>query len=160
MTWDTPRVTALLADLSAAGQTVATCESLTGGMLVSALIQPAGASTVVRGSIVAYATDLKVSMAGVDRAVLTLHGAVNADVAVQMARGARERLGATIGISTTGVAGPDPQDGKAVGTVFVALSTELGDTCEGVHLQGTRDQIRQATCELALELLANSGLRE
>lgn len=160
MTWDAPRVAALEASLLAAGLTVATCESLTGGLVISALVEPAGASAVVRGSIVAYATDVKSSLVGVDSELLASHGAVSADVATQMARGARELLGASIGVATTGVAGPDVQDGAPVGTVFVAVSTPQGDRCEGAHFVGDRDEIRLAARDLALELIANSVPRE
>ncbi len=160
MTWDAPRVAALEASLLAAGMTVATCESLTGGLVISALVEPAGASAVVRGSIVAYATDVKSSLVGVDLALLASQGAVNAEVATQMARGARELLGASIGVATTGVAGPDVQDGAPVGTVFVAVSTPQGERCEGAHFVGDRDEIRRAACDLALELIANSVPRE
>ena len=160
MTWDEPRVAALEAELLAAGLTVATCESLTGGLVISALVQPAGASAVVRGSIVAYATDVKSGLAGVDSAVVAAHGAVSAEVAIQMARGARDVLGADIGVSTTGVAGPDTQDGVSVGTVFVAVATAEGERCEGAHFVGGRDQIRHAARDLALELIANSLPRE
>jgi nicotinamide-nucleotide amidase len=114
----------------------------------------------VRGSIVAYATDVKSSLVGVDSALLASQGAVNAEVATQMARGARELLGASIGVATTGVAGPDVQDGAPVGTVFVAVSTPQGERCEGAHFVGDRDDIRRAACDLALELIANSVPRE
>jgi nicotinamide-nucleotide amidase len=81
-----------------------------------------GASAVYRGGVVSYATDLKHTLLGVDGALLAEVGAVHPEVAAAMARGARERLGADLALSTTGVAGPDPQDGKAPGTVWVGLA--------------------------------------
>lgn len=111
----------------ARGVTIAVAESLTGGDLVSALVGVPGASAVVRGAVVAYATDLKASLLGVDPALLAVEGAVHPDVARQMAAGARRACAAgerpaAIGVSTTGVAGPGPQDGKPVGLVYVGIS--------------------------------------
>ena len=86
-----------------------------------------GASSVLRGAVVAYATDLKGTLLDVDRALLDARGAVDPDVAGEMARGVRARLGADVGLATTGVAGPDPQDGQPPGTVHVAVRTPDGD---------------------------------
>ena len=124
----TPNATALLDRLSALGWTVALAESLTGGLLASTLIEVPGASKTVRGGVVAYATDLKQSVLGVDGALLAAHGPVHPDVARQMAEGVRGRLDADVGISTTGVAGPDPQGGQPVGTVHIAIATPDGTT--------------------------------
>jgi nicotinamide-nucleotide amidase len=111
--------------LSEHGQTVAVAESLTGGMLCSALVDVPGASAVVRGGVVSYATDLKHRLLGVDAGLLAANGPVDPDVAAQMAHGVRERLGADWGVATTGVAGPDPQDGIPAGTVYVAVAGPL-----------------------------------
>ncbi|CAM5438970.1 CinA family protein OS=Streptomyces alboniger OX=132473 GN=CP975_26545 PE=4 SV=1 [Streptomyces alboniger] len=108
--------------LAARGETLAVAESLTGGLVAAELTGVPGASKVFRGSVTAYATDLKRDVLGVDGALLDERGAVDAEVARQMARGVRAVLGADWGIATTGVAGPDPQDGQAVGTVFVAVA--------------------------------------
>jgi nicotinamide-nucleotide amidase len=134
----------VVATLTAHGETVAVAESLTGGLVVATLVGVPGASAVVRGGVVAYATPVKASVLGVDAELLAERGAVDPEVARQMATGVREALSvdgepATWGISTTGVAGPDPQDGKPVGTAW-----EL-------HLDGDRDAIRHATVS---ELLA------
>lgn len=102
--------------------TVATAESLTGGLVGAALTAVPGASAAYRGGVVPYATDLKHQLLGVDAALLARVGAVDPDVAAQLADGVRARLGADYGLSTTGVAGPDPQDGHAPGTVWTAVA--------------------------------------
>ena len=141
------------------GLTIGAAESLTGGLVTAALTTVPGASAVVRGGIVAYATDVKNSLLGVDTGLLALVGAVHPDVALAMARGARERLGAAVGVATTGVAGPDPADGQPVGTVHIAVSTGRGTTARSLALSGDRHQIRAATVERSLGLLV-SVLRE
>ena len=150
------RVAALIDALAAAGETVAVAESLTGGLVCSTLVNPAGASRVVVGGAVVYSTDVKALVLGVDEELLAERGAVDAAVAVQMATRARSKFGSTIGISTTGVAGPDPQDGIAVGTVFVAVTSDRGDSVEEHHFEGTRDEIRWSTVDAALTILENS----
>ncbi|WP_460445883.1 CinA family protein [Angustibacter aerolatus] len=112
--------------LLAAGATVATAESLTGGMLGAALTAVPGVSAAYRGGVVSYATDLKHALLGVDADLLAREGAVHPDVARAMALGVRDRLGADWGIATTGVAGPDPQDGRPAGTVYVAVAGAAG----------------------------------
>ncbi|HEV2346519.1 MAG TPA: CinA family protein [Actinocrinis sp.] len=102
--------------------TIAVAESLTGGQLAAAITAVPGASAVFRGSVTAYATDLKASVLGVDAALLAEVGAVHAEVARQMAEGVRRVCRADVGVATTGVAGPAPQDGRPVGTVFVAVA--------------------------------------
>ena len=150
------RVRVLIEDLVRAGETVAAAESLTGGLVMSTLVNPAGASRVVVGGVVVYSTDVKASVLGVDAGLLAERGAVDTAVAVQMAERVRAQFGATIGLATTGVAGPDPQDGVAVGTVFVAVSTERGDSVEEHHFSGNRDDIRWNSVEATLTLLENS----
>jgi nicotinamide-nucleotide amidase len=146
-------VPALQQRLVAAGATLAVAESLTGGLLSAALTETAGASAVMRGGLVVYATELKQTLAGVSGELLAERGAVDADVALGLARGVRTRLGATFGLGVTGVAGPDEQDGMAVGTVFVALAGPDGETVARRDLDGDRGQIRRAAVEAALELL-------
>ncbi|WP_245769394.1 CinA family protein [Streptomyces indicus] len=109
-------------------ETVAVAESLTGGMVAAELTAVPGASKVLRGSVTAYATEIKHSVLGVDGTLLAERGAVDPEVARQMALGVRRLLGADWGIATTGVAGPDPQDGQPVGTVFVAVAGPGGGT--------------------------------
>ena len=151
----TPDATASVVDmLRDQGESLAIAESLTGGLLAAAITDVPGASNVFRGSITAYATDLKAELLGVPTDLLARVGAVDPDVAVAMATGVRDRLGASYGLATTGVAGPDEQDGKAVGTVYVALA-HLRDSQSVVSLSlsGDRRAIREAATREALELL-------
>src|SRR5580692_12631099 len=101
----------VVARLTQAGHTLATAESLTGGLVAAAVTDVPGASSAFRGGVVAYATELKAEALGVDVAMLKAHGPGYAPVAAAMAQGVRKRLQATIGVATTGVAGPDPQNG-------------------------------------------------
>ena len=143
----------VLRRLTEAGHTLATAESLTGGLVAAALTDVPGASNAFRGGVVAYATELKAQLLGVDVTVLKRHGPVYAPVAAAMAEGVRNRLGATIGVSTTGVAGPGPQDGHPAGTVHVAVSL-VGDTVvRTMALAGNRDEVRRLTVERVLGLL-------
>lgn len=148
----------IIAALTSRHQTIAVAESLTGGLLVAELIRTPGASAVVSGGIVAYNTELKHTLLGVDAEVLAAHGAVHPDVAAQMAAGVREALTvagepAYIGISTTGVAGPDPQDGQPVGTVYLGFAVGTEVRTRQLLLSGSRDDIRTAVVyESLLEL--------
>ena len=150
------RVARLIEALVAAGETVAVAESLTGGLVCSTLVHPAGASRAVVGGVVVYSTDVKESVLGVDAELLAQRGAVDPDVAIHMAVHVRAQFGATIGLATTGVAGPDSQDGVAVGTVFVAVSSDLGKDVHELHFDGDRDSIRWETVKAALTILENS----
>ncbi|NYF16428.1 nicotinamide-nucleotide amidase [Microbacterium sp. AK009] len=142
---------ALLHALAHRGWTIAVAESLTGGLLVAALVSVPGASSLVRGGVTAYATDLKHHLLGVDDTLLHARGAVDPEVALQMAGGVRDRLGADVGVSTTGVAGPDPQDGQPVGTVFVGIRTPDTSVVVPLDLHGTRAEIRAETVRRALD---------
>lgn len=151
-----PVAPGLIAELTARGETLAVAESLTGGLVVATLVDVPGASAVVRGGVVAYATPVKHSVLGVPVELLEAEGAVHPEVARQMAAGVRIALSvdgepATWGISTTGVAGPDPQDGKPVGTVYVGIASAAGAEAFELHLDGDRGAIRHATVS---ELLA------
>ncbi|MDH6127692.1 CinA family protein [Kitasatospora sp. GP82] len=137
------------------GATVAVAESLTGGLLAAALVDVPGASKSFRGSVTAYATDLKASVLGVDEGLLAVYGPVHPVVARQMADGVRRLLGATYGLATTGVAGPDPQDGQEVGTVYLALAGPGGTQVVSPGLSGARDRIRADAVTAALELLSD-----
>ena len=144
--------------LAARGQTVAVAESLTGGLLAAALTSVPGASAVFRGGVVAYATDLKATILGVPPDLLERHGAVDPEVAAEMATGVRSRMAATIGAATTGVAGPDPSDGKPVGTVYIAVSigpdaAAASTAVRSLALHGSRDEIRRETVAQCLRLL-------
>lgn len=137
---------------------IAVAESLTGGLLVAELIRTPGASAVVRGGIVAYDTRLKQSLLGVDASLLSIHGAVHPDVAAQMATGVREALAiagepAHIGISTTGAAGPEPQDGQPVGTVYLGFAVGSDVRTTALALSGSREDIRLAVVRESLSEL-------
>lgn len=142
-----------VAALLAAGATVAVAESLTGGLVVGALTGVPGASAVVRGAVVAYATDLKAALLGVDPALLAERGPVDADVAVAMAVGVAGVCGATYGIATTGVAGPGPQDGIAAGTAYIAVVSPATTLVRRLDLPGDRVQVRAQCVQAVLELL-------
>lgn len=148
----------LIRALADAGITVAVAESLTGGALTAHLVGVPGASAVVRGGVVAYATDLKATLLGVDPDLLAERGPVDPTVAHQMADGVRTRLGATAGVATTGVAGPAPQSGQPVGTIFIAVSTAERASVRPLRLVGGRDQLREATVHAATALLRGALL--
>jgi nicotinamide-nucleotide amidase len=143
----------VVATLVRRGETLATAESLTGGQLAATVVNVPGASKVLRGGLVVYAVDLKTSLAGVPAELLAERGPVDPDVAVALARGARQRCGATWGLSTTGVAGPEPHGGQPAGTVFVGLSGPTGERVEGLALPGDRAAVRSGTVGRALALL-------
>jgi nicotinamide-nucleotide amidase len=148
----------LIAGLRERGLTVAVAESLTGGLVVAELIGVAGASEVVLGGVVAYDTELKHSVLGVDAALLAEYGPVHPEVAEQMADRVRGVLAvggraADVGLATTGVAGPDSQGGHPVGTVYLGIA--LGESVRSIRLSlsGSRQAIREATVsELLAEL--------
>ncbi|MDT3399667.1 CinA family protein [Streptomyces sp. B1866] len=136
------------------GHTVAVAESLTGGLVAAELTAVEGASRAFRGSVTAYATALKRELLGVDEALLAARGAVDPEVARQMARGVRRALGADWGVSTTGVAGPASQDGQPVGTVYVAVAGPDGAASVApLRLAGDRAGIRAQTVQAAIRLL-------
>ncbi len=147
-------LTKLIEEFAEADLTIATAESLTGGLLSALLTSVPGASVVVRGGVVAYSTDLKHELLGVDLDLLEERGAVDPDVARAMAAGVREHLNASVGVATTGVAGPEEQDGKPVGTVFVAVATEHSVFVRELNLEGDREHIRASTVQWALLMLA------
>lgn len=149
----------LVAEYARRGWTLATAESLTAGLVAARVADVPGASAVLRGGIVAYATGLKGALLGVDPDLLARVGAVDPDVARAMAQGARERLDATVGVATTGVAGPDSQDGHPPGVVWVAVATPEGVSARRVPIDPDaggadpgerRAAIRRATVAEAL----------
>mgnify|MGYP002742427987 CR=1 FL=1 len=147
----------LLSSAESRGLTVAVAESLTGGEVVSALVSVPGASAVVVGGVVAYATRIKSQVLGVDERRLERTGPVDGGVAEQMASGVAALMGADLGLATTGVAGPGPADGHPAGTVHVAVVAPWGQRHRELRLSGDRPQIRRATvmevCELAIGFL-------
>jgi nicotinamide-nucleotide amidase len=146
------RVLALLAKRQ---QTLATAESLTGGLIGQLLTSVPGASAVYLGGVISYATRLKATLSGVSEATLARSGAVAADTAIEMAHGVAVQCQAVWGLATTGVAGPDGQDGHPVGQVFVAVSDRQSgySRVEELNLTGSRTQIREAAAAEALTLL-------
>ncbi|MGO2655397.1 MAG: CinA family protein [Pseudoclavibacter sp.] len=140
------------------GLTIAVAESLTAGLVSAALADVPGASKVLAGGITAYQTPLKHRLLGVDKQLIEERGAVDPQVAEEMALGVRERLAqgplvSTVGISTTGVAGPDWQDDQPPGTVFIGLASQSGVTHFAHHFGGSRQAIREATVSAALDHL-------
>ncbi len=144
----------VLETLTGRGETLATAESLTGGLLAARLTDVPGASRSFVGGVVSYATRVKVSLLGVPPEVVQEHGVVSEECALAMARGVRDGLDATWGLATTGVAGPDQQEGRAVGTVWVAIAGPAGATTRLLALGGDRAAIRQTSSDSVLELLA------
>jgi PncC family amidohydrolase len=141
--------------LLARGETLAVAESLTGGTLAATVTAVAGVSATFRGGVVAYATDLKDELIGVPVDLLAKHGPVHPLVAAAMAAGVRQRLGATYGLATTGVAGPDPQDGHPPGEVYLGLAGggPLRLLHRRVDLTGDREAVRTGTVLAALDFL-------
>jgi nicotinamide-nucleotide amidase len=141
--------------LLAQGLTVAVAESCTGGLLLGRLTDRPGASAFVRGGIIAYSNDVKEQLAGVPQSLIEEHGAVSEPVALALAQGARERLGADIGIGLTGVAGPDggtPE--KPVGLVWIALAAADGRRLvRRTEHRGTRADVRERSVIAAMHLL-------
>jgi nicotinamide-nucleotide amidase len=135
-------------------ETLATVESLTGGLLAASVVEIAGVSGVYQGGLVVYATELKAQLAGVPEDLLAERGPVDPDVALALAEGGRRRCGADWGLATTGVAGPEPQDGKPVGLVYVAVAGPDGAEVRELNLDGGRDHVRSAAVIEALRLLA------
>lgn len=144
----------IVAQLRKKNLTVATAESLTAGMLSSTIADVAGASAVLHGGVVAYNNTIKHRLLGVSADTLAARGAVDAETAKQMARGARDRLDTDLGIATTGVAGPEPSEGKAVGIVFIALATPDGTYAKLLRFAGNREKIRRSTVAASLKLMA------
>lgn len=142
---------AAVAALKAKHWTIATCESLTGGMIAATLVEVPGASEVVKGGFVTYQSVAKTMLVGVPAEMIDQYDVVSAEVAVAMARGARERLGVDIAVSATGLAGPGggtPE--RPVGTVFLGISTADHTYPIALHLSGDRTRIRTLTMKHAL----------
>lgn len=142
----------LVAALLARRATLASAESLTGGLVGAALTGVPGVSAVYRGGVVVYATELKATLCGVPAELLDRAGPVHPDTAAAMASGVRERLAATYGLATTGVAGPDPQDGHPAGEVYVAAAGPDDVRVRRLRLSGDRASIRAGTVDAVLEL--------
>jgi PncC family amidohydrolase len=140
--------------LVARGLTLVTAESCTGGLVAHRITDVPGSSAYFLGGFVAYANEAKEEMLGVRHETLVAHGAVSEETALEMARGARQRLGADLGISTTGIAGPaGGTPDKPVGLVHVALSASGVELCQRYVWQGNRLSNKEQSAEAALQLL-------
>jgi PncC family amidohydrolase len=143
--------------LRAGGRTLAVAESCTGGLIGHRLTNIPGSSDYFLGDIVAYAYDAKERLLGVNHQTLYEHGAVSRETAIEMARGARQALGADIGLSVTGIAGPTGGlPGKPIGLTWIALSTRENDTAEEKVWQGDRESNKERSAQAALEMLLAS----
>ena len=151
---------ALLAALEARGQTLATAESCTGGLIAAALTAIAGSPSVVMAGYVTYSNAAKVRMVGVAESSLTAHGAVSEAVAREMAEGALVRSDSTLAVSVTGIAGPGGSEFKPEGRVCFGLALRGHETrVETVEFGARgRDKVRQAARDHALSLLARAVL--
>ena len=133
--------------------TVACAESCTGGLLSSRLTDFAGASAYVKGGVVAYTNEIKQNILRVKSETLAEFGAVSSQTALEMASNVRELFNATIGLSTTGVAGPASSEGKPVGLVYAAIVGEDFFEVKECHFTGTRSEIKALAADAAFELL-------
>jgi len=145
---------ASLRALEERGQTLSTAESLTAGQVCAAIADVPGASTVLRGGLAAYASEVKVAVLGVDPDLVAEHGVVSRECAEAMAVAANVLFGTDWAVSTTGVAGPTEQEGKPVGTVYVAVASASGVASRDLRLNGDRAEIRATATDAALTLLA------
>lgn len=138
----------------AAGLTVATAESCTGGLVAHAVTSRPGSSGYFLGGVVSYSNDVKASLLGVPTEVLETHGAVSAQVALAMASGVRVRLGADLAVGVTGVAGPDGGTAdKPIGLAYIAVSDPAGADVRRFHWDGDRATNNEASAAAALEFL-------
>ena len=157
----------LLSLLGERAWSLGVAESLTGGLLAATIVSVPGASASFRGGVVAYATPIKHLLVGVDAALLARPGPVSAETAAVLAEGVRVAVTidgdpATVGLATTGVAGPDRQEGHPVGTVFIACAGPDGTIVTELHLAGERDEIRVSCVNETLRLAVStlSGMSE
>ena len=153
---------ALIKALSERGLTVSTAESCTGGLIAKKITDVSGASAVFMGSCVTYANEAKIKLVGVSEDTLKAHGAVSEQTAIEMARGVREALGTDIGISTTGIAGPGGGSAeKPVGTIYVGISSKLGEHAVNLRLSPmrSRDYLRTCTASRALSMALEEILK-
>lgn len=145
-----PRPEDLIAVLRERGATIATAESLTGGAVCAALVSVPGASAAVRGGVIAYTADAKSRLLGVPPRLIAREGVVSAAVAEAMAAGVRDATGATYGVATTGVAGPDPLDGLPPGQGWCAVAGPDGLESAAFDIVGDRAAVRAGAVDAAL----------
>ena len=144
----------VIARLKGEGKTLATAESCTGGLLGKLLTDVPGASSVYKGGVISYVNEVKHRLLRVDQQTLDVCTAVSRETAHEMAKGAREAVKADVGVSTTGLAGPDGDGtGRPVGLVYIALDMEGFSYCRELHLTGHRSEIRARAAHEALSML-------
>ncbi|MCW5953443.1 MAG: CinA family protein [Propionibacteriaceae bacterium] len=143
----------VIARLAAERLTLATSESLTGGLIGAALTSVPGASQVYLGGVIGYATTMKARLSGADWDVLDSHGAVSVEAVTAMAKGVRQSTGADWTVAVTGVAGPTEQEGHPPGTVWIAAAGARICRARRFSFAGDRAEVREQTVAAALELL-------
>jgi len=134
-------------------QTISCAESITGGALTAALVSVSGASDVLLGSIVAYSKEIKISQLGLSAELIDDKGLVSKEVAIAMAKGARQRLGSSWAISSTGSAGPTALDGSSPGEIWIAILGPDRQESVKLSLNGARQEVINGAVESALTLL-------
>ena len=144
----------VVSKLTDEGRTLSTAESCTGGLLGKLLTDIPGASNAYKGGVISYVNEVKHRILGVEQQTLDVCTAVSRETAHEMAKGARELLKADVGVSTTGLAGPDGDGtGRPVGLVYVALNMAGFSYCRELHLKGDRAEIRSQAAHEALSML-------
>lgn len=134
--------------------TLATAESCTGGLIGKCLTDIAGASSVYLGGVISYTNGVKHRLLGVEQSTLDAYTAVSRETAKEMARGARQVVKADLGVSVTGLAGPDGDGtGRPVGLVYIAIDSEGFSFCRELHLEGDRQAIREQAAASVLQLV-------
>ena len=134
--------------------TIATAESLTGGLIGASITEVPGSSEVFLGGVMSYASAVKQGVLGVASETIGSVGVVSEECAIEMAEGVRRLVGADIAVSVTGIAGPGGEEpDKPVGTVWMAVSTDEGTKATVFHFEGDRDDVRNSTVDAALEAL-------
>ena len=134
-------------------ESISCAESITGGALTSALVSVSGASDVLLGSIVAYSKEMKINQLGLSAELITEKGLVSKEVALEMAKGARQKLGSSWAISSTGSAGPRALDGSSPGEIWIAIVGPDRQESVKLSLNGARQEVINGAVESALTLL-------
>ena len=146
-----------VAALKAAGKTLASAESCTGGLIGKLLTDVPGASAIYKGGVISYVNEIKRRLLGVEQETLDVCTAVSRETAHEMARGARERLMTDCAVSVTGLAGPDGDGtGRPVGLVYIAVDTAGFSFCKELHLSGSRPEIREQAAEAVFQLILDT----
>ena len=147
----------VISKLTDEGRTLATAESCTGGLLGKLLTDIPGASNAYKGGVISYVNEIKHRLLGVEQETLDVCTAVSRETAHEMAKGAREIVRADVGISTTGLAGPDGDGtGRPIGLVYIAMDMEHFSFNKELHLSGSRAQIREDAARAVFEMLLDS----